>query len=164
MALATPLAIGETQQDAPTAAGRRFIIGLLWFGAVATAAYWTIWFGVDRQWLATTHTPAYYAFENAFVLSDAWMAVTGVLAAVALHRHKASALLWMLLTGSASIYLAGMDILFDVENGIYVHGDPASVAVEAFINVTCLAGGAAVIVFAWRHRQHFMTLASKEQR
>lgn len=156
---ATPVAIGAAQQQpSPAAPGRRFIIGLLWFGTVATAAYWIIWFGVDREWLATTHTTAYYAFENAFPLSDAWMAVTGALAALALHRHTASALLWMLLTGSASLYLAGMDILFDLENGIYTHGDPASVTVEGLINLLCLGGGAAVMVFAWRHRRHFMSL------
>jgi len=135
------------------------MIGLLWFGAAATAAYWTIWFAVDRGWLATADTPAYYAFENAFPLSDAWMAITGVLAAVALQRKRASALLWMPLTGSATLYLAGMDVLFDLENGIYTHGDPASVAVEAFINAACLAGGTAVILFAWRHRSHFLGLS-----
>lgn len=158
MAWAAPLATGTTDAHAPTVAGRRFILGLLWFGAIATAAYWTIWFGVDRGWLATASTPSYYAFENAFPLSDAWMAVTGALAALALHRGKASALLWMLLTGSASVYLAGMDILFDLENGIYVHADPASLVVEAFINAACLGGGAAVIRFAWRHRRHLMAL------
>lgn len=136
--------------------GRRFMIGLLWFGAVATAAYWIIWFGIDRGWLATASTPAYYAFENAFPVSDAWMGVTGVLAAVALQRNRPTALLWMLLTGSATLYLAGMDVLFDLENGIYTHGDPGGVVVEALINVLCLGGGTAVIVFAWRHRGHFV--------
>lgn len=159
MEYAAPVAMGKARSETPSVAGRRFMIGLLWFGSVATTAYWIIWFGVNRGWLATVDTPSYYAFENAFPLSDAWMAVTGVLAALALHRQRATALLWMPVTGSASVYLAGMDILFDLENGIYTHGDPGGVGVEIFINVACLAGGAAVIAFAWRHRRYFMSLA-----
>jgi hypothetical protein len=134
------------------------MIGVLWFGAIATAAYWVVWFGVNRSWLATADTPSYYAFENAFPISDGWMAVTGALAAIALQRRRPSALLWMLCAGSASLYLAGMDVLFDLENGIYTRGDVASVAVELFINAGCLAGGIAILAFAWRHRAHWLSL------
>jgi hypothetical protein len=143
----------------PSAGVRRFMIGLLWFGSLATLAYWIVWFGVDRSWLATADTPAYYAFENAFPVADGWMAVTGALAAVALQRRKATALLWMPLAGSASVYLAGMDVLFDLENGIYrARNGFGNVAVELFINVGCLAGGIAIVVFAWRHRRYFLSL------
>ncbi|MCL2449103.1 MAG: hypothetical protein FWD17_09160 [Polyangiaceae bacterium] len=145
-----------TTGDGPSTQGRRFMIGLLWFGTLATVAYWVVWFGIDRRWLATADTPSYYAFENAFPLADGWMAVTGGLGAVALARRRPEALLWMLLAGSATVYLGGMDILFDLENGIYWHGDPGNVAVEAFINVGCLAGGTAVMRFAWRHRHHLL--------
>jgi hypothetical protein len=142
----------------PSRAGRRWMIGLLWFGSVATVAYWVVWFRINRSWLATVDTPSYYAFENAFPASDAWMAVTAALGAIALQRRRTSALLWMLLAGSASVYLAGMDVLFDFENGIYRQGDAGGVAVEIFINVGCLAGGIAIIAFAWRHRRHFLSL------
>jgi hypothetical protein len=142
------------------------MIGLLWFGSLATLAYWVIWFGVDRSWLATADTPAYYTFENAFPIADGWMAVTGALGAIALQRRQAGALLWMLLAGSAALYLAGMDVLFDLENGIYrVSASPggiANVAVELFINVGCLVGGIAIIAFGWRHRAYFMSLDSAD--
>jgi hypothetical protein len=140
----------------PSVGGRRAMIGLLWFGSIATVAYWVVWFGINRSWLATLDTPAYYTFENAFPASDAWMAATAALGAVALQRRQATALLWMLLAGSASVYLAGMDILFDLENGVYRLGDPGGVAVEAFINVGCLVGGLAIVAFAWRHRRHLL--------
>lgn len=147
----------------PSNASRRFMIGLLWFGSIATLAYWTVWFGVDRAWLATADTPAYYTFENAFPIADGWMAGTGALGAVALMRRKAAALLWMLLSGSAALYLAGMDVLFDLENGIYRvgaggSGAVANVAVELFINVGCLLGGIAIVRHAWRHRAYFLSL------
>jgi hypothetical protein len=141
--------------------GRRFMIGLLWFGSIATLAYWVIWFGVDRRWLATADTSGYYTFENAFPIADGWLAITGALGAVALQRRRATALLWMLLAGSAALYLAGMDVLFDLENGIYrAQNGLANVGVELFINGGCLAGGAAIIAFAWRHRRAFISLES----
>ena len=146
--------LAQARPEAPSVSSRRFMTGLLWFGAGATTAYWVIWFGIDRSWLATTDTREYYAYENAFPLADAWMAGTGALAALALQRRRASALLWMLLTGSATLYLASMDILFDLENGISVHGNAGNVAVEVLINLACLGGGIAVIVFAWRNRRH----------
>ncbi|MGD0676875.1 MAG: hypothetical protein ABSC94_15790 [Polyangiaceae bacterium] len=134
------------------------MIGILWFGALATVAYWIVWFFVDRSALATIDRPEYYAFENAFPIADAWMATTGVLAAVALHRRRPTALLWMLLAGSATLFLACMDVLFDFENGIYQRGELGSVLVELFINVSCLLGGAAVIRFAWRHRVDLLSV------
>ena len=144
-------------------ASRRFMIGLLWFGAVATLAYWVIWFGIDRRWLANADTPSYYAFENSFPAADAWMAVTGALGAVALQRGE-RAPCWMLLAGSASIYLAAMDVLFDLENGIYRSPDAGGVAVEVFINLGCLTGGAAIISFAWKNRSYFLSLEAVTQR
>jgi hypothetical protein len=142
------------------------MIGLLWFGSLATLAYWVIWFGVDRTWLATADTPAYYTFENAFPIADGWMAVTGALGAIALQRGKTSAMLWMLLTGSAALYLSGMDVLFDLENGIYRatgEGGITNVAVELFINIGCFAGGIAVIRFAWGHRGYFFRVIRLER-
>jgi hypothetical protein len=144
----------------PSRAGRRGMMGLLWFAALATVAYWVVWFCVDRSWLATTDTPSYYAFENAFPVSDGWLVAAAALGAVALHRQKASALLWMLLAGSAALFLAGMDVLFDLENGIYRQGNPGGVAMEVFINVGFLAGGIVVIVFAWKYRRYFLSLES----
>ena len=51
--------------------GGGFILGVLIFGVVATIAYWAIWFGVNREWLASAHTDSYYAFENSFPAADA---------------------------------------------------------------------------------------------
>jgi hypothetical protein len=130
-------------------------------GAVATFAYWTIWFGVNRDWLASAHTQSYYVFENAFPLADAWMTFCLGMAAFTLWRRRPSALLWLLLSGSAAIYLGAMDVLFDLENGIYMSpwngsgGDLGGVVVEVLINIFCLAGGAAAVRFGWRHRAYF---------
>ncbi|MES1175265.1 MAG: hypothetical protein ABUL62_13160 [Myxococcales bacterium] len=133
--------------------GGRFILGVLIFGVLATAAYWLVWFGIDREILASAHTDSYYAFENSFPLADAWMGVTGILASSALLRRRPSALLWSIAAGSISIYLGLLDVLFDLENGIYRSPDTGGVVVELVINVLTLSMGIVVVGWAWRSRQ-----------
>ena len=61
----------------------------------------------------------------------------------ALRRRKASALFWLLVGGSASIYLGLMDVLFDLENGVYAapKGDVGAVVTEVAINLLSLGIG-----------------------
>jgi hypothetical protein len=134
-------------------AGGRFVLGVLIFGVLATAAYWVVWFGVDREILASAHTEGYYAFENSFPLADAWLGLTGLLASIALVRRRPSALLWCIAAGSISIYLGLLDVLFDLENGIYRSPDTGGVIVELAINVLSLSMGVVVILWAWRSRR-----------
>ncbi|HEY5374073.1 MAG TPA: hypothetical protein VIK01_10320 [Polyangiaceae bacterium] len=143
--------------DLPRGGG--FILGVLIFGVVATTAYWVVWFGVNRELLASAHTESYYAFENSFPAADAWMVFAGVAATVALFRRRASALLWILVGGTTSIYLALLDVLFDLENGIYHSPDTGGVVVEIVINVLTLAMGAVVLVWAWRSRRELAQFA-----
>lgn len=121
---------------------------------VAMIAYWGIWFGVDRDWLATAHTPEYYAFENAFPLADAWMTLASLLGAIALKRRRPAAVFWMLVGGGASVYLGLMDVLFDLEHGIYLAptGDWGGVVVEVLVNLATLLAGGWILWFAWRNR------------
>ena len=133
--------------------GGGFILGVLIFGVVATTAYWVIWFGVDREWLASAHSESYYAFENSFPAADAWMTLAGLAATIALLRRRASALLWSLAAGAISVYLGLLDVLFDLENGIYRSGDTSGVIVEIVINVLTLSMGVVVLAWAWRKRR-----------
>ncbi|HEX3854242.1 MAG TPA: hypothetical protein VHW01_24935 [Polyangiaceae bacterium] len=133
--------------------GGGLILGVLIFGVVATAAYWVVWFGVNRELLASAHTESYYAFENSFPAADAWMTLVGLAATAALFRRRASALLWSIAAGATSIYLGLLDVLFDLENGIYHSPDTGGVVVEIVINVLTLAMGAVVLVWAWRSRR-----------
>jgi len=139
--------------------GARFILGVLIFGVVATIAYWVVWFGVDREILASAHTPSYYAFENSFPVADAFMTVCGAAATSALFRRRASSLFWSIAAGSISIYLGCLDVLFDLENGIYSSADTGGVIVEIVINVLTLSMGAVVVVWAWRQRRALAALA-----
>jgi hypothetical protein len=140
----------------PRPAGWGLALVLMIFGPVATTVYWFIWFFVDRGLLANQTSEAYYAYENAFPAADGWMAVTSLLGAVALWRRRPTALLWMLLGSSASIYLGLLDTLFNLENGIYRGHSGASLAVEVAINVLSFAIPVYVLVFAWRSRHQLL--------
>ena len=133
--------------------GGGFILGVLIFGVLATLAYWVVWFGVDREVLASAHTESYYAFENSFPVADLWMVFTGIAASSALLRRRPSALLWSIAAGAISIYLGLLDVLFDLENGIYRSPDTGGVIVELAINVLTLSMGTVVMIWAWRSRR-----------
>jgi hypothetical protein len=73
-----------------------------------------------------------------------------VVAAVQVTRQRTSSLLWLLLSGGAGGYLFGMDVLYDVEHGIWASG--AGGAFEALLNVLTLAISVIVVSWAWRNR------------
>jgi hypothetical protein len=70
----------------PSPKGLGWITGLLFFAFAATLAYWIIYFtSGDVQ---VRHDKVYLAFENAFPLADAWMAVCALLGAIGLWQRK----------------------------------------------------------------------------
>ena len=99
---------------------------------------------------ASEHTQAYYDFENAFPLADAWLGVACLLALVCLRTHRPMALFWLVAAGSAGLYLFGMDFLYDVENGIFTKGSGG--AVEAVIVVLEVVFAVTVLRWSWTHR------------
>jgi hypothetical protein len=139
--------------------GLRLIVGVMGFAAIITAAYWVIWFGINRSILASSQAPAYFSFENAFPAADAWLAITLAIGAFGLARRRSWGLLFTLLAGGAGIYLGCMDVLFDLENGIYLvprGADPTPVLIEIAINVLTFALGVVIITYVWRHRAWFL--------
>lgn len=110
-------------------------------------AYWSIWF-TNRDWLASEHRAAYYEFENAFPLADAWLGLACLLAFIGLWRGWASATYWCICAGSAGLYLFGMDFLYDVENGIFTSGGGG--AIEAAIVAMTLIFSLTLLTFGWK--------------
>ena len=132
-------------------AGRRIIGGMLLFAAVLTVAYWVIWFS-NRDILASAHTVQYFTFENAFPAADGWVVVSALLAAVGLMRARRWGIYWTIVAAGSGIYLGCMDVLFDLENGIYRLGGAA--IIEIIINVLTFALGIVGLVWAWRAFRH----------
>ena len=141
-----------------TRRSRTIVAGIMLFAATLTIAYWVVWFGGGRALLASSQTASYFVFENAFPAADAWLAITLILGALGLMQRKSWGLLFSLLAGGAGVYLGCMDVLFDLENGIYIiprGTDPGSVIIEMCINILTFAISIAGIIYLWRNRTRF---------
>jgi hypothetical protein len=128
---------------------RRVVEGMLVVAVLLDITYWTLWFA-QRDWIASEHTHAYYQFENAFPLADLWLGVACLLALLTLRARRPSALFWLLCSGSAGLYLFGMDFLYDVENGIFAKGGGG--AFEAVIVALTLTFAVVVLRWSWANR------------
>jgi hypothetical protein len=128
---------------------RRAVVVMLVGAIVLDIAYWSIWF-IDRDVLASEHRQAYYEFENAFPLADAWLGLACVLALVCLRQQRPAAHFWLVCAGSAGMYLFGMDFLYDVQHGIFTSGGGG--VIEACIVAVTLAFSVTVLRFAWTRR------------
>ena len=139
--------------------GKGLVLGALIVALILIFAYWIIWYGVDRNILASSHAASYYTFENAFPLADSWLALALVLGIAGLVRRRAYGLLWILLGGGAGIFLGCMDVLFDLENHIYTGApgaDASAPIIEVAINVITFTFGIAIVTWAWRNRRWFL--------
>jgi hypothetical protein len=128
---------------------RRTIEVMLVGALVLDVAYWSIWFS-SRDVLASEHRSAYYEFENAFPLADAWLGLACLLALVSLRQQRPAAFLWLVCAGSAGLYLFGMDFLYDVEHGIFASGGGG--VIEAGIVAITLVFSLTLLRFAWTRR------------
>src|ERR1700691_6102135 len=128
---------------------RRILAALLILSAIVTVLYWVNFdTGGDVK---VSNARWYTAYEASFPVADGWMALCMFFAGVGFWIGRPWAAKFGLLAGSATLYLAAMDITFDVENGLYAlvaHSDPMKF--ELMINIWSLALGIATVFFSWR--------------
>jgi hypothetical protein len=142
--------------DIATAAlpGERRITRILGASVVVMIAFWTAWFG-HRSLVASNTTRSYYDFENAFPLADAWLTVCLIAALWTVPRRHPAALLWIILGAGGGIYLFAMDVLYDIEHGIWWKSGGG--LVELAINIITLAVSVVLLRWGWRNRQALLT-------
>ena len=128
---------------------RTRVIVLLCVASGVMAAYWVAWFAHRSLVASSTGTP-YTWFENAFPAADGLLIVFMLLAARALHRRQPTALLWLLLGSGGGLYLFSMDVLYDLEHGIWGRG--ANGLVELGINIVTLAVATFLGRWSWQRR------------
>ena len=140
----------------------RILGSLLLLGAAATIAYWVNYFVAGD--VRVVPDLWYRAFEDAFPVADGWMSVCLIGAGIGFFRGRRSAPFFGLMAGSALLYLAVLDITFNVERGLYALL-PASgpMVTEALINVASLALGVTTVAMCWR-RALAMTAGADAQR
>jgi hypothetical protein len=130
---------------------RRRVVVVLGVVVVLVVAYWVAWYA-DRSLIASNSRSAYYEFENAFPLADGWLVLCALGAIVALRRRSPLALMWLLLAASAGIYLFCMDVLYDLEQGIWWDSGAGGV-IELVINVLTLGVSLWFLRWSWVNRE-----------
>ena len=132
-------------------------IGILAF--VAIAAYWFLWFFAPGVVQSRTPTDAdylvYEAYELAFPLPDAFVALAALVGAVGLGKMKDWGFLAMLLAAGGAFFLGLEDLLFDLENHMFVPFNGAA-AVELAIVLVILSLGPMMTVLLWKHRKELI--------
>ena len=130
---------------------------LLMSPAVLIAASWAAWF-THRSLVASETTVPYMQFENAFPLADGWLVLCLVAGAWCLRMRRRAALLWLLAGGGAGLYLFGMDVLYDLEHGVW--GKGANGIVELVINLLTLSLSLYVLRWSWLRRDELLAPSS----
>ena len=129
---------------------------LLLAAALLILAYWVAWYA-HRSLVASETTVPYTQFEGAFPLADGWLALCLLAASFCLLTARRAALFWLLAGGGAGIYLFCMDVLYDLEHGVW--GKGANGVVELAINVVTLALSVFVLHWAWVRRARALSTA-----
>ena len=127
----------------------RTLGAILILTALTTLAYWINYFTSGD--VAVVNARWYAAYESSFPAADGWLALTAFFAGLGYLLGWASAPRLGLLAGSALLYLAAMDITFDVENHLYplaAHSD--AMKFEIVINAWSLILGAVTTAYSWR--------------
>jgi len=128
---------------------RRTMAVLLLAVAALIAAYWIAWLA-HRSLVASETGLSYTQFEDAFPLADAWLALCLVAASFCLLTARRAALFWLLAGGGAGLYLFAMDVLYDLQHGIW--GKGGNGLVELAINLVTLGLSLFVLHWAWVRR------------
>ena len=127
--------------------------GLLLGAAVLMAAYWVAWF-THRSLVASETSVPYVQFEDAFPLADAWLFVCLVAGAFCLVTRRRAAVFWLWPAAGAGLYLFGMEVLYDLQHGVW--GKGANVLVELVINLLTLGISLFVLRWSWVHHAELL--------
>ena len=147
---------GVTAAGAPVveARNRRAMAGLLLAAALLIVAYWVAWLA-HRSLVASETGAGYTQFEDAFPLADGWLALCLVAAAYCLVTARRAALFWLLAGGGAGLYLCAMDVLYDLQHGVW--GKGGNGAMELAINVVTLGLSVFVLRWTWVRREALLS-------
>jgi hypothetical protein len=140
-------------QNEVTERSRRRVAYALLAGAALLALYWAVWL-LDRTLLAADTRPAYYEFEGAFLLGDAWLATCLVAGARALTGRRPTALLWLLAAGGAGGFLLAVDLLYNLQHGVWLASGRG--LTELLRNLATGAGTVGLFTWAWPRRAELL--------
>jgi hypothetical protein len=132
---------------------RRAIAALLVSASVLIALYWLAWL-LHRSLVASETSVPYVQFENAFPVADGWLVICLLAGAFCLVTHRRAVLLWLIAAGAAGLYLFAMDVLYDLQHGVW--GKGSNGAIELIINVATLTLSLFVLRWTWPRREELL--------
>jgi hypothetical protein len=136
------------------ARSRRSMATVLAVAALLILAYWIAWLA-HRSLVASETTPGYTQFEDAFPLADGWLALCLVAASYCLVTARRAALFWLLAGGGAGLYLFAMDVLYDLQHGVW--GKGANGLIELVINLVTLGLSVFVLHWTWIRKEALLS-------
>jgi hypothetical protein len=126
-----------------------YVISILLIVTAILLIYYWIDF-ILRKAVQVTHEEWYVKFQKAFPIADMWAAICALLGVVGLLTEQNYGLLFSLLAASSLIFLALMDITFNVENKFYnLIGASNEMKLELAGNIWFLSVGIVLIIYVW---------------
>jgi len=119
---------------------------------VLTIVFWVLFLFVPNSVQSSTEK-CYMVFQHSFVAADMWMCVAFFLSAYFLYNRNVAGVLWGIVAGGTFVFLGLMDILYNIENGMYKHIN-AGMFFEILINLTSIVFGGFTINYVWSLIQH----------
>ena len=121
---------------------------LLIMTVILTIYYWVDFF--LRKGVQVTQEDWYLKFEKAFPVADMWMAICALLGAIGLLSEQNYGLFFSILAASSMIFVALMDITFNVENKLYrLISTSNEMKLELAANIWFLSLGVILIIYLW---------------
>jgi len=121
---------------------------LLIISAIGLIYYWVDFY--LRKGVQVVQEEWYMKFQRAFPVADMWVVACALIGAVGLFTGQNYGLFFSMLAASSLIFLALMDITFNIENKLYrLVGTSHEMKLELVINLWCLSLGVILIVYLW---------------
>jgi hypothetical protein len=131
---------------------------LMLITALGTLLFWVVFLAdldAQRGGELALRSDAWFAWEVSFPLADGWMAAVTLLGAIGLLRLRSWGVLFSLVSGGAMVFLGLMDILFFLQNDLYLPLT-GETAIELGIHVWLVAFGLVLIRYVWRQRRNLL--------
>jgi hypothetical protein len=132
----------------PIANASTVFIVLEVLAGVFTIIFWILFFFVPGS-VQSTDEKCYMVFQKSFVAADLWMSVAFFLSAYFLYHHEAVGVMWGIVAGGTFVFLGLMDVLYNIENGMYKHIN-SGMFFEILINLVSIIFGSYTINYTWK--------------
>ncbi|HEY3313072.1 MAG TPA: hypothetical protein VGK00_15635 [Anaerolineales bacterium] len=135
------------------------VIGIGIFTFVSIVAYWYAWFFAPE--IVQARTPAdpdyaiYIAYEQAFPLPDAFVALASLAGVFGLLKMRDWGFLSMLLAAGGAFFLGLEDLLYDLQQNMFSPFNDAA-AIELAIVVVIMTLGPVMTALIWKHRRELI--------